>query len=140
MLCKERFQYRTILLNELCELKTRFAYDKRVVFRIDKTIRDQEAHEAMAYDYYLPLVEKNIILGPINHIRCFSGLPRVPQLFISCLYDDKLWPIQEFRDLKILGRAVRDKWLEIMAFSSAQQQYAQMSLTLNAAIDNLNPI
>lgn len=140
MLCKERFQYRTILLNELRELKMRFAHDKHIVFSLDQAIRDQEAHEAMAYDYYLPLVEKNIILGPINHIRCFSGLPRVPQLFISCLYDDKLWPIQKFRDSKILGRAVRDKWLEIMAFSSTQQQYAQMSLTLNTAIDNLNLI
>lgn len=136
MLCKARFQYRAILLNELRELKVRLTHDKSVVFRLEQAIRDQETHEAMAYDYYSPLVAKNIILGPINHIRCFSGLMRVPQLFVSCLYDDKLWPIQEFRNSEILGRTIRDKWLEIMAFSPSQQ-YVQMSSILSTAIDEL---
>lgn len=136
-LCKLRLQYRTTLLCELRELKARYAYDKRIAHKLEQAIRLQEAHEAMAYDYYSPLVNENIILGPVNHIRCISGLMRVPEMFISCLHEEKSWPIQKFIKLDILSRTIRDAWIEIMALESSPQQCVHLSSILSTANDDL---
>jgi hypothetical protein len=137
ILCKARLQYRTILLNELRELEVRYAQDGHVASKLEQAIKQQEIHDAMAYDYYTSLVSQNIILGPINHIRCISGLPRVPQLFFACLSDKKSWPIQEFVRLDILSREVRDAWLQIMGLESSKQKCINLASNLSAVIDNL---
>ena len=137
ILCESRLKYRTTLLCELRELKVRYAHDERIAHKLEQAIRLQEAHEAMAFDYYSPLVIENIILGPVNHIRCISGLTRVPELFISCLHKEKSWPIHKFIRLDLLSRTIRDTWLEIMALESSPQRCVHLSSILSTAIDDL---
>mgnify|MGYP001591761674 FL=1 len=136
-LCELRLQYRTTLLRELRKLEVRYAHDERIAHKLEQAIRLQEAHEAMAYDYYSPLVIENIIIGPVNHIRCISGLMRAPELFISCLHEEEPWPIKKFIKLDILSRNIRDAWLEIMALESSPQQCARLLSILSTTNDNL---
>lgn len=138
MLCKARLQYRTTLLRELHRLKARYAHDGHVVCKLESAIRHREAHNARAYDYYSSLVAQNLILGPINHIRCFSGLTQVPQLLVSCLYGERSWPIHEFVQSDIISQAMRDAWLEIMALTFSQQRCIRLSSTLSTAVDNIS--
>lgn len=137
MLCKARLRYRTTLLRELHRLKVRYAHDEHVVCKLESAIRHQEVHNARAYDYYSSLVAQNIILGPVNHIRCFSGLTQVPQLLVSCLYGERSWPIHEFVQSDIISQAVRDAWLEIIALTFSQQRCIRLSSTLSTAVDNI---
>lgn len=136
-ICKARLRYRATFLCELRRLKAQYADDKYVASRLETTIKHQEKHNAMAYDYYSSLLAQNIILGPINHIRSFSGLPQVPRLLFSCLHRESPWPMQEFGQSDIVSQAIRDAWLEIMALTSSQKQCAHLSSRLNNALDNL---
>jgi len=137
-LCKARLHYRTTLLCELRKLKAQYADDEYAASKFEAAIKHQEKHNAMAYDYYSSLLAQNIILGPINHIRCFSGLPQVPRLLlISCLHRESPWPMHEFVQSDIVSRAVRDTWLEIMALTSSRQRCIQLSSMLSKALNKL---
>lgn len=135
--CKARLHYRTVLLSELHRLKLLYTDDKHTANKLAVIIDNQKAHNAMAYDYYSPLIGQNIILGPINHIRCLSGLPHIPQLLVSCLRGEQLWPIREFVQSDIISRTARDAWLEIMALTSSRQRCNRLSSAISTAVDNL---
>lgn len=135
--CKARLRYRTTLLCELRRLKAQYVDDEYAANKLEAAIKHQEKHNAMAYDYYSSLLAQNIILGPVNHIRSFSGLPQVPRLLVSCLHRESPWPMQEFVQSGMVSQSVRDAWLEIMALTSSQQQCIQLSSRLNKALNNL---
>jgi len=136
-ICESRLQFRVLLLNELRELKARYSSDEKISHKLEQAIQIQEAHEAMAYDYYSPMVDENIILGPINHIRCLSGLMRVPKLFVSCLEDEKPWPVQEFVKSDLFSQNIRNAWLDIMMLESSKKKCVDLSLVLSKALDKL---
>lgn len=136
-LCKSRFEYRKVLLDELHRLKAQYTGDEHVASKLETAIKHQTNHNARAYDYYSPLLAQNIILGPINHIRSFSGLPQVPHLVISCLRGAYPWPMHKFLQSNKVSRTACDRWLEIMALTSSQKQCSQLSSRLNKALSNL---
>lgn len=136
-LCKSRLHYRTILLSELHRLMTQYAGDEHIATKLEVAIKHQAQHNTMAYDYYSSLVAHKMILGAVNHIRCLSGLVKVPQILVSCLYGDRPWPIREFVKSGIVSQSVCDAWLEIMALTFSQKQCVQLSAMLSTA---LNPL
>lgn len=136
-ICGLRLKFRTILLNELKELKVRYAGNENVSHKIEQVIKNQKAHEAMAYDYYSPMVDENIILGPINHIRCLSGLMRVPNMLVSCLDGEISWPIQKFIKSDIFSQNIRESWLEIMSMEFSLKKCTDLSLMFNNILDEL---
>jgi len=137
-LCEARLRYRATLLGELRELGVRHAHNGSIARKLGQVIGSQETHDAMAYDYYSPLVAQGIVLGPVNHIRCVSGLTRVPQMLVSCLYGEQPWSITGFVESGLLSRAVRDAWLEIMALPSSERHCARLSSALGSAVDGLD--
>src|SRR3989344_672615 len=137
-LCKARLRYRTTLLRELRRLKALSGGDGYAASKLEAATKDHEKHNAMAYDYYSSLLSQNIILGPINHMRCFSGLSQVPRQLISCLYpEESPWPMLEFVQSDLVSRAVRDEWLAIMALTSSRQRCMKLSTALRKTLDNL---
>jgi len=137
VICDVRFQFRTILLDELHRLKELFANDAHIAGQLEAVIKNQEEHNALAYDYYSPLIKQGMILGPINHIRCLSGLPHIPQTIISCWCGKQTWPIKEFARSGVISPIVVHSWLETMALSSSQKHLNHLLASLSSAIDNL---
>ena len=137
-LCKARLNYRTALLDELHRLHSQYSGDEDVARKLQAAIRGHEKHNTEAYDYYSPLLDQNIILGPINHIRCFSGMPQVPRQIISCLQrGESHWPMREFVELDVVLRTVRKDWLQIMALTRSRQRCVQLASALGKTLDDL---
>ena len=138
-ICEARLKFRTTLLHELCALRVQFAHDKHVVQKLDQAIKFHEAHEAQAYDYYSPLIQRHILYGPVNHIRCLSGMMGVPHLLLSCLYTDKkAWPISEFIKSDDMSHTIRAEWLKIMDLGFSTEQCSRWSSALSSAVEGHN--
>ncbi|MCX6800120.1 MAG: hypothetical protein NT091_03170, partial [Candidatus Falkowbacteria bacterium] len=135
-LCKKRLLYRRSFLNELRRLEEQYKSNEIFNNKLKLIIKNQEKHDSMAYNYYESLLTNNIILGPINHIRCFSGLPQVPQTIISCFYHkNSRWPINKFINSSLFLKSVRNDWLEIMSLTSSHKRCAQLSSQLIKVLD-----
>ncbi len=136
-LCKKRLRYRRTFIDELYRLKEQHKSNETVNNKLKLVIKNQEKHDSMAYDYYESLLANNIIFGPINHIRCFSGLSQIPQTIISCFYHkNSRWPMNKFINSSLFSKSVRNDWLEIMSLTSSNKRCVQLSLRLIKSIDS----
>ncbi len=119
-ICKARLGYRKTVQDELVSLKELYAQHSDISQRLILVIREEEQHNAHAFDYYLALIQQGFFLGPINHIRSLSGFSRVPSLFLSCLGVEFKWPIREFLSFSELSEFLRFEWLRIADLTTSK--------------------
>ena len=137
-LCQARFAYRKTYLHELYRIRAQYAQDEYILHKLDVVIRGYGKHNTGAFDYYSALLDQKMFLGPINHIRCFSGLMYLPGQLLSCLRDGKTrWPVQEFVGLDVLSPAIRSGWLDLMGLTDSRERCLQLASVLTRSLKKL---
>lgn len=112
-ICQARLIYRDIIRSELYFLLSTYTCHKDKSKKLSHAIKVHEQHNAGAFDYYQALIQQGLILGPINHIRTLSSFSKIPTSFLSYVFEETEWPIDDFLSSPVFSDAIKNGWLRI---------------------------
>jgi len=113
LICRARLAYRQTEQIELSSLIPHVTKVDNIHNGWVQLRQQYQRHNNNAFDYYLPLLDKGFIYGPINHIRAISGFSRSPAKLLRIIGYSSEWSIQSFLDHPGFTDTIKREWLEI---------------------------
>jgi hypothetical protein len=90
-------------------------------------VADYEAHNLGGVNYYAPLLDAGMVMGPVNHIRSFSGFVNLPRTALMATGRQSPFPATAWTTAATARDAeVVDGWLHISDLSSSGDTVAGM--------------
>jgi nucleotidyltransferase-like protein len=133
-----RLEFRVLLQQELIKLYEDYRNFGVPAQRLETAIKQTAQHNRDSFDYYLPLIETGMFLGPINHIRALSGFPSAPRSLLTCIDKPFRWPVHSFLDAVEFSQIIRDSWLQIAKLNQNARQIQAWITELNATAGALS--
>jgi len=109
--CDIRMEIRSMLVAELQRLASKFEGAR-------ETLSQVREHERNAVDYYDSMVRSCKVHGPINHIRCLSGFPTIPNRLLDSADITSTTPISDFLKSDFISAEMKEKWADLAGLES----------------------
>lgn len=119
-------------------LRRRLAAQGLCESAVASRVAPYEAHITGAVDYYRPLLDNGIYCGPVNHIRSFGGVPKLPALIMQTLGKPCAYPITEWSmSTDETDAPDRSLWIEVSALSVGRSDVEEMLAELGRVAERI---